>query len=41
MYGFRPTSMVCRKNRAIIEYLISLIAERADEVMPVFRSWFL
>ena len=39
MYGFRPSSYVCRKNRAIIEYLLTLIAERGDEVLPVFRSW--
>lgn len=39
MYGFRPTSFVCKKNKAIIEYIISLIIEREDEVMPIFRSW--
>lgn len=39
MYGFRPTSLLCRKNKAIIEYLISLIIERHDEVMPIFKSW--
>lgn len=39
MYGFRPTSFVCKKNKAIIEYLISLIIEREEEVMPIFRSW--
>ena len=39
MYGFRPSSFVCSKNRAVIGYLLSLIAERYDEVMPVFRSW--
>lgn len=39
MYGFRPSSFVCKKNKAIIEYLISLLIERGDEVMPIFRSW--
>lgn len=39
MYGFRPTSMLCRKNKAIIEYLISLLIERKEEVLPIFKSW--
>ena len=39
MYGNRATSLLCRKNKAIIEYLISLIIERHDLVMPIFRSW--
>ena len=39
MYGNRATSLLCRKNKAIIEYLISLIIERYDEVMPIFRNW--
>lgn len=39
LYGYRPTSLLCRKNKAIIEYIISLIIERYDEVMPIFKSW--
>lgn len=39
MYGHRPTSLLCKKNKSIIEYLISLIIEREDEVMPIFRKW--
>lgn len=39
MYGFRPTSMVCEKNKAIIEYILSLIVERGEEILPIFRSW--
>ena len=39
MYGFRPTSMVCEKNKAIIEHLLSLIVERGEEVLPIFRRW--
>lgn len=39
MYGFRPSSFVCKKNKAIIEHLISLMIERRDEVLPIFKSW--
>lgn len=39
MYGYRPSSFVCKKNRAIIEHLISLMIDREEEVMPIFRSW--
>lgn len=39
MYGFRPTSLLCKKNKAIIEYLLSLLIERKDEVMPIFKNW--
>ena len=39
MYGYRPTSMVCEKNKAIIEYILSLIVERGEEVLPIFRRW--
>lgn len=39
IYGFRPTSLLCKKNKAIIEYLISLIIDRKEEVMPIFKTW--
>ena len=39
MYGYRPSSFVCKKNKAIIEHLISLIIERGDEVLSIFKSW--
>lgn len=39
MYGFRPTSMVCEKNKAIIEYILSLIVERGEDVLSIFRRW--
>lgn len=39
MYGFRPTSMVCEKNKAIIEYILSLVVERGEEVLSIFRRW--
>lgn len=40
-YGYRPSSLFCKKNKAIIEHLLSLIIERHDEVMPIFKSWLL
>lgn len=39
MYGYRPTSWLCRKNKAIIEYILELIVSRRNEVLPVFKSW--
>ncbi len=39
IYGFRPSSLFCKKNKAIIEYIISLLIEREQEVMPIFKSW--
>lgn len=39
IYGYRPSSFVCKKNMAIIEHLFSLMIEREDEVMPIFKSW--
>ena len=39
MYGFRPTSSFCRKHKAIIEYIFSLLTERKEEVLPIFKSW--
>ena len=41
LYGYRPESLLCKKNKAIIEYIIELIITRGDDVMPVFKSWFL
>jgi His-Xaa-Ser system radical SAM maturase HxsB len=38
-YGHRPSSLLCRKNKAIIEYLFSLLDERTDEVLPIFMNW--
>lgn len=39
VYGYRPNSLLCKKNKAIIEYLITLIITRKDEVMPIFKTW--
>lgn len=38
-YGYRPGSLLCKKYKAIIEYLISLIIERENEVLPIFKRW--
>jgi His-Xaa-Ser system radical SAM maturase HxsB len=39
MYGHRPISMFCKKHKTIIDYLFTLLAERKDEVLPIFKSW--
>lgn len=39
IYGHRPTSFLCRKNKAIIEYIFFLLDNRAEEVLPIFMSW--
>lgn len=41
VYGYRPTSLLCKKNKAIIEYIIELLITRREEVLPIFKSWFL
>lgn len=39
MEGFRPSSLFCRKNKAIIEHIFSLLIFRSDEVLPIFQKW--
>ena len=39
IYGFRPTSFLCKKNYSIIKHLIKLLVTRRTEVMPIFMSW--
>jgi His-Xaa-Ser system radical SAM maturase HxsB len=39
MYGNRSTSMFCKKHKSIIDHLFTLLSERKDEVLPVFKSW--
>ena len=39
MYGFRPSSSFCKKHKRIIEYIFSLIIDRENEVMPIFKRW--
>lgn len=38
-YGYRPDSTICRKNKAIIEYIFKLLDERTEEVLPIFMNW--
>lgn len=38
MYGFRPTSDFCRKNKLIFKHLIQLI-ESDREIEEIFNSW--
>jgi His-Xaa-Ser repeat-associated upstream radical SAM protein len=40
-YGFRPTSSFCKKHKAIISHLFSLLIERKEEVMPLFKHWLI
>lgn len=39
IYGHRPTSLLCKKNKAIIEFIFSLIIEKGEQVLPIFKSW--
>lgn len=39
MEGHRPSSMFCKKMKNIFEYLFSLIIERPDELLPIFKQW--
>lgn len=38
-YGFRPTSLFCWFHKEVISYLFSLIDQRGNEVLPIFRRW--
>ena len=38
-YGYRPDSTICRKNKAIIEHIFTLLDERTEEVLPIFMNW--
>lgn len=38
-YGHRPSSTICKKNKAIIEYIFELLDERTEEVLPIFMNW--
>ena len=40
-YGNRPFSNWCKKNRAIISYLIELIITEPEKVLPIFKSWII
>ena len=39
MYGYRPTSWLCKKNKAVIEYLLELIVSMPETVLPIFKRW--
>ena len=39
MYGFRPSSLFCKKNKAIISHVLSLLKNREHELMPIFSNW--
>lgn len=39
MYGFRPTSSFCKKHKQIIQYIFSLLINREEEVLPIFKRW--
>ena len=41
MYGNRPSSNWCKKNKAIISYLIELIIKEPQKVLPIFRNWII
>ena len=41
MYGYRPISKKKKKNKSIIEYIFELLITRKEEVMPIFKRWFL
>ncbi len=37
--GFRPTNEVCRKNKAIMDYLFTLLRRNDPAVQKIFWSW--
>jgi radical SAM protein with 4Fe4S-binding SPASM domain len=39
MYGIRPTSSFCKKHKEIIQHIFSLLIDRKEEVMPIFKQW--
>lgn len=39
MYGIRPTSSFCKKHKAIISHIFSLLIDRGEEVLPIFKRW--
>ena len=38
-YGHRPTSLFCRFHKDVFDYLFTLIDERGEELLPIFKSW--
>lgn len=39
MYGIRPTSSFCKKHKAIISHIFSLLIDREKDVLPIFKRW--
>jgi His-Xaa-Ser system radical SAM maturase HxsB len=37
--GHRPTSDICKKNKAIIKHILSIIRENNKDVINIFWSW--
>lgn len=38
-YGQRPTSLFCKHHKQLFDHLFTLIDERAEEVLPILKSW--
>ena len=38
-YGYRPESTLCKKNKAIIEHVFTLLDTRREELIPIFQRW--
>lgn len=38
-YGHRPTGLFCIFHKAVFDHLFTLIDERGEEVLPIFRTW--
>jgi radical SAM protein with 4Fe4S-binding SPASM domain len=38
-YGIRPTSSFCKKHKQIIYHIFSLLIDRKEEVLPIFKRW--
>lgn len=39
MVGFRPTNEMCKKNKAIFQYLFELLKKNDPEINRIFWSW--
>lgn len=39
LHGYRPTSGFCKKNKAVIEHILSLLEKDDDDINDVFWSW--
>ena len=39
LFGHRPTSQFCKKNKGVIRHLVGLVADGSPDVQRVFWSW--